>query len=664
LKKGIPFQRSILLNITAGVLLLGLCLLVISLWATNRSVERLSASLTKRVIATTDARLQGFFEPVQVALEISAERVHAGEFETFRLDPMDRYFAPLINQLPQLSAINYAHGDGEEYLLLQDGGGWKSRHTRPDAWGGSAEWREWSDGDKFKPVERRDINYDARTRPWFIGAMKRLSEVGKLADMRDQIHWTAPYRFFTNDQPGLSASLAQTAESGRMIILSFDVLLSDISRFTSKLEIGERGKAFVLRGEPDVPAGLVVVGLPADDRFADEELLVEFILSPPDELGGPVASFIERFGNAGSGNVMPFLHEGERWWGALARSELKTTANIWVGSVVPESELLEGLPRSDLIVMVVTAIILVFAVWRSFQLAARYAAPIEELTESGNRMQRLNFEPVEPVQSHITEIRHLSTTLDRMRNALQTYSSAREDVRVARTIRAMTLPKLDNAPLRFDLHAWQEAGLEVGGEVFDVVALPDSEAGLAVAHFDCPGTGVSAAVFGNQLRSAFRAIVAVDSDPREVCSRLERFLEDDLPNCVPVRGWILRLAGNPLQLEALGLGMDALLLRQGGRVKRIASEGYSLGLPVEWPLPPVQRVSLGEGDVLVLASDGILDALDSRRGRFGLGGLEQACRELEDFSAAALVDKVRALLAGYPPTPSGDRTLLVIRVLS
>ena len=44
------------------------------------------------------------------------------------------------------------------------------------------------------------------------------------------------------------------------------------------------------------------------------------------------------------------------------------------------------------------------------------------LIDHGNRMQRLNFEPVEPVESNIMEIRHLSATLERMRAALQTFS--------------------------------------------------------------------------------------------------------------------------------------------------------------------------------------------------------------------------------------------------
>jgi hypothetical protein len=63
-RKSVRFKSNLLLNLTGVVLLLGLCLLAVSLLVTDRAVQVLSGSLTKRVIATTDAQLLGFFEPV------------------------------------------------------------------------------------------------------------------------------------------------------------------------------------------------------------------------------------------------------------------------------------------------------------------------------------------------------------------------------------------------------------------------------------------------------------------------------------------------------------------------------------------------------------------------------------------------------------------------
>jgi hypothetical protein len=407
--------------------------------------------------------------------------------------------------MPQISSVMYAHDDGDEYMLLQSQGAWKSRLTRPESWGDVEEVRVWSSDQDDKSIERRELDYDSRARPWHQGALQRLQHMGGDAPVRERIHWTEPYTFFTTKEPGVTASLAHRIPSGQLVVLGFDILLADISRFTSKIEIGERGKVFVLRGEPAHPQKLAVIGLPADERFADDASMIEFVLSPPDDLGGAVASFVREALTSNAtepGKAVKFTHEGEAWWGEIAQSKLRTTDDIWVGSIVPEQELLEGLPDSSLIVIVTTGIVLLLAMLRASWLARRYATPLEALTERGNRMQRLNFEPVEPVGSDITEIRHLSATLERMRAALQTFSAAREDLRVARSIRDMAMPARLQAPSGVDVAVWHEPSEDLGGECYDAVSVLAEDGKtvrcMVLAMFDFPGAGVAAGMSSRQ----------------------------------------------------------------------------------------------------------------------------------------------------------------------
>ena len=668
-EEGRPFHQSLLINLSAGVLLLGGCLLILSLRATADAVERLSGSLTKSVIATTDAQLMRFFEPVLSTMAVSAERTLGGEFEDFPQESLDNYFVPIVERIPQLSSLMYAHENGDEYMLLKSGGAWQSRQTRPATWGPWEDWREWLPDADERPVQRREVDYDARRRPWFIGAIERLHTLGEGAPLRNRIHWTAPYKFFTTKEPGVTASVAHRIASGRVVVLGFDILLSDISKFTSQLEIGRRGKVFVLRGPPHEPAGLVVVGLPADERFDDPEVLIQFVLSPPYDLGGPVASFVTRAlgeGEADVGDAVRFEHEGERWWGSLARSNLDTSDDLWVGSVVPEEELLAGLPNTNLIVIVTTGAIVLLAVVRSFRLARRYSEPLEGLSEGGNRMQRLNFEPVEPVESDITEIRQLSSTLERMRQALQTFSSEREDLRIARSIRAMTLPKDLPEVSGFELRAWHEPAQEVGGEEYDAVSLPgpveDAPAAAAVlACFDALGSGVGATVQGSQLRAAFRSGVRAGSGLSELAASLDGFVRDDLPGAAPVRAWLLRLDAGSSTLRALGLGQEALVHHHDERVERVAATGPPLGVARDGPLPEPVELVLSPGATVVLASDGVLDALDAERRRYGLEGVERALRELDGGAPDDLIARVRRDLERHATGPRRDRTVLVIR---
>ncbi|HEY6744087.1 MAG TPA: GAF domain-containing protein, partial [Mycobacteriales bacterium] len=63
--------------------------------------------------------------------------------------------------------------------------------------------------------------------------------------------------------------------------------------------------------------------------------------------------------------------------------------------------------------------------------------------------------------------------------------------------------------------------LEVGGDWYDVVALPDGRVALAVG--DVVGRGLGAATAMGQLRSALSALAIAVDDPAEVLDRLEQF---------------------------------------------------------------------------------------------------------------------------------------------
>ena len=501
------------------------------------------------------------------------------------------------------------------------------------------------------------------------GDIEKLERLGDDSPLRDRIYWAPPYRFFTSQEPGITASLAHRSSTGRTIILGFDILLADISRYTARLKIGDHGRVFVLRGNPANPDGLVIIGLPADDRFDSQESMLEFVLSPPDDFGGPVASFVAAALAADSDYVrraLRFSHSDKTWWGEIAPSQLRITDDIWVGAVVPERELLAGLPNTSLIVVIVTAVLLLFAVRRAYRLSHRYSAPLEELTEQGNRMQRLNFEPGDSVESDIMEIRHLSTTLERMRSALQSFTAAREDLRVARSIRDQGLPTSIPVPPGIEAQIWQEPAEEVGGECYDGVVAQWSDEGrpaaVVIGVFDFPATGLAAAIGGGQLRAEFRAATAAtNGNLRSIASRLDRFVCEDRPALRPLRACLLSLDDHH-ELRVLGFDWDPLLHRRGDRVELVRTAEKPLGVAPEPDAIDPRRIRLEAEDTIVLASDGVLEAISSERTRFRLEGLERAIRANDRGGAASLIETIVADLCQYAAGVSGDRTLLVLRV--
>jgi serine phosphatase RsbU (regulator of sigma subunit) len=131
-----------------------------------------------------------------------------------------------------------------------------------------------------------------------------------------------------------------------------------------------------------------------------------------------------------------------------------------------------------------------------------------------------------------------------------------------------------------------------------------------------------------------------------------------------VRAWLVRIRAGSSTLEALGCGADALLHRRGASVLHLASQATALGAEPAGPRAPEHRVALEPADVIVLASDGVVDALNAARMRYGLSGLERVVLENPSATAAELIDCIRSDLTSYATGPRGDRTLVVIRRLA
>ncbi len=155
------------------------------------------------------------------------------------------------------------------------------------------------------------------------------------------------------------------------------------------------------------------------------------------------------------------------------------------------------------------------------------------------------------------------------------------------------------------------AGVNVGGDWFDAVRLPDGKAGIAVG--DVMGRGVRAASVMGQVRTAFRAYALRGATPKSVVERLNRLiptLDADHFSTMIYLHWDPR--------ERL-----ARLVRAGHPPPVIASPGQPpafLDSEVAIPLGvlPVAsyrntRVYLEPGTMLVFYTDGLVEQDENLR---------------------------------------------------
>ena len=201
-----------------------------------------------------------------------------------------------------------------------------------------------------------------------------------------------------------------------------------------------------------------------------------------------------------------------------------------------------------------------------------------------------------------------------------------------RSVLPSSLPRVDGVELAAR-YLPGTAQLDVGGDWFDALQLPDGKLGLVVG--DVVGKGVQAAASMAQLRNAIRAFSVERLKPASVLVRLNRLADEVLDTSFATLAYLalepdtgrcrLALAGHP----------PPAIAYPDGRVELIAgAHGLPLGTGIRTTYRQ-QLVELPPGSVVVLYTDGLIE----RRGR----SIDEGLAALEEALASAPSDPDRLL---------------------
>ncbi|MER7495642.1 SpoIIE family protein phosphatase [Streptomyces pharetrae] len=199
--------------------------------------------------------------------------------------------------------------------------------------------------------------------------------------------------------------------------------------------------------------------------------------------------------------------------------------------------------------------------------------------------------------------------------------------------------------------------LEVGGDWYDTVVLPDGRIGIVVG--DCVGRGLEAASVMGQLRSACRALLLQDPSPSRALMALDQFAAG-VPGALCTTVFCGVLDPGTGQLTYSSAGHPPGIVAHTDGTTRLLDEGRSLPLAVRPGRErPEAHCTLGARATLLLYTDGLVE----RRRRPLSAGIDQASAAVQEGRnepVDALANDVMARLApagGY----DDDVALLLYR---
>jgi sigma-B regulation protein RsbU (phosphoserine phosphatase) len=186
----------------------------------------------------------------------------------------------------------------------------------------------------------------------------------------------------------------------------------------------------------------------------------------------------------------------------------------------------------------------------------------------------------------------------------------RDELEVARELQAELLPHdLPAVPGYVVAHSYRTAN-EVGGDFYDLTRLPDGRLAIMVA--DASGHGMAAGLVMAIANATLHTALDLDPQPERVLAMLNRTLCRTGSKRTFMSAFYAVLTPETGEMEYVCAGHPFPLLRRaGGRVEELGQGGFPLGLRDPLPLGR-GTATIAPGDLLVLYTDGLPEALDSQ----------------------------------------------------
>ncbi|SRR5581483_165290 len=207
---------------------------------------------------------------------------------------------------------------------------------------------------------------------------------------------------------------------------------------------------------------------------------------------------------------------------------------------------------------------------------------------------------------------------------------------VARQVQLELLPPRDPELEGFDISAYNFPTEEVSGDYYDWVRIYDDQIGIVIA--DVSGKGMPAALLMAFLRASLRAATHIGYAPHISMSKVNYLLWESIERNQFVTAFYGILDATNRTIAYSNAGHNpALLMDKDGTSRFEERGGVPLGMFRDTRYYEYYE-TMKPGQVLVLYTDGVTEAMNAAGEEYGRERLVDAVRQARDSSARDIID--------------------------
>lgn len=260
-------------------------------------------------------------------------------------------------------------------------------------------------------------NFDARTRPWYLGAVRKGSET-----------WSDIYVLVTGQELAIAASRPVYDKSENLLgVVSVDLFLSQISHYLETLTISQIGQIFIMEQNGELVATSTNEPLFQDNGTGGkEQRLVQNSQSDViREAGNLLLEKHDGYQNIpGEEQQIEFTVHGEQQFMQYLTVSDPYGLHWIVAVIIPESAFMRRIHEGNTQTMQLILIALVVAISISVFISTKISNRIKDLDESSQALSQGDWEHDLEENTRVKELKGLAVSFNQMKDQLRSSMNA------------------------------------------------------------------------------------------------------------------------------------------------------------------------------------------------------------------------------------------------
>jgi len=270
----------------------------------------------------------------------------------------------------------------------------------------------------------------------------------------------------------------------------------------------------------------------------------------------------------------------------------------------------------------------------------------------GNIEDAMEIDSSDEIGEIAQAFNEITSKFRKSQQSLQDQERLKHEMHLAQEIQRTLLP--DKFPERrgFDISSYYKSAKEVGGDYYDFVEIDKDRLGVVIA--DVSGKGVPGSLVMTMIRTALRTEARGTYSAAETLKKVNRFIMGDIKKGMFVTVFYAILNSRYRSLTYASAGHNPMILYRPTTKKTyyLNPRGFPVGISLndeELFDKSIEddSIRLAKGDVVIIYTDGVTEAMNSRRELFGEERLLEAVRRYGELSAEDFVAKLREEILSF-----------------